>query len=243
MKTIKFLALIMTLFFTAIQLNAQWEVNCESDCDVAPALRDTTFYHPNFPNCPIFVEYYFRKCPNGKVEIITNRIAWGTGSGCAGLEAWLQTPGSEFSNSDLLWVMAYRAAAEHDFMTRYKRQLLINEGFLLECPNGSLSYEFHRAQCVKFCAYDDSFAQQSWLQQIVCNANACCKIERRICFNTTTQQMEITEIRTQENQGANCETTIILCPASIVVGQGSTTGPRTIPLNPNFSTECGVPCD
>lgn len=243
MKTIKFLALIMTLFFTAPRLNAQFENNCDSDCENPIITSDTVhFKHPLFPTCKIIASYSVRRCPDGRVEIITRGVGYGSGPECSGLAAWLQTAGFEFTNHDELWIMAYRAASEKDFQKRYSLLLSVNQGFLLECPNGYENYEMHRAQCVKFCTYNDAIGQMMWYQQVTCNSNACCIFKRKICFNTTTQQMEITETRTHSNQGANCTSTTTLCPPTMLLSGPGIVAPREIPFD-GVETDCSVPCD
>ncbi|MFN9303732.1 MAG: hypothetical protein ACK6BZ_01805 [Candidatus Kapaibacterium sp.] len=243
MKTIKFLALIMTLFFTAIQLNAQFENNCDSDCENPIITSDTVhFYHPLFPTCKIIASYSVRRCPDGRVEIITRGVGYGSGPECSGLAVWLQTAGFEFTNHDDLWIMAYRAASEKDFQKRYNLLLSVNQGFLIECPNGYETYEMHRAQCVKFCTYNDAIGTMMWYQQITCNSSACCIFKRKICFNTTTQQMEVTETRMQTNQGANCTSATTSCPLTMQIQLPGILMPRT-GIFAGFETDCNVPCD
>lgn len=243
MKNIKLLVIVLALFCSAHQLKAQFENNCDSECENPIITSDTVhFKHPLFPTCTIIANYSVRRCPDGRVEVITTAVGYGSGPECSGLALWLQTPGYNFTNHDELWLMAYQAASEKDFKQRYNLLLSVNQGFLLECPNGYENYEMHRAQCVKFCTYNDVVGNMMWYQQITCNSNACCIFKRKICFNTTTQQMEITETRTHSNQGANCTTSTTLCPPTMQIQHPGMVMPRTVFFD-GVETDCSVPCD
>ncbi len=250
MKTIKFLLLIMTLLISAYELkaqNAQWDDNCRSvGCDSMPQFKTLTFTLPAFPNCPLLIEYYIRPCPNGTTEIVTDRIAWGSGEDCDSLDSWLKRVGFEILNNDELYLSAYQAIAHHEFMMRYNALLAkeIETGLdlthIYECPNGFNTFEMIRASCIQYCHYTDMVAQRSFVRQSVCNASACCKIMRHLCFNTSTNQVQSTESRTLVEQGTSCTTSTNIC-APIIVNDGLPGGPRT--LTPVFSTECSVGCE
>jgi len=242
MKTI--LIIIAFLFVGNITSFSQVISPCnDENCTDPYHSASKTFYMPCCPNCPITVNYLWHIC-NGAIEIEIQSIGYNNPVTpfCASLVSWLYDQGSSFDNIKQMYHLAYEEIAKQTFMIEYN-SLPANVKYLLECPNGNRKYGFTVASCTHYCGYNDFAAQMSRIVQLSCNATNCCKIEYRICWNTTTQQVDV--VRTTTLIGTpNCPTTPPECPATYPAPGIYTTGQA--PPDMIFdgrSTPCGISCE
>jgi len=243
MKTI--LLVIVIIFMHSNASFSQVISDCNpGGCSTPFTSSSTTFTMPGFPGCTITVYFLHRIC-NGKEEVEIQTIGYNNPPdiGCTSFLTWLYDPLYTVDHVNQLWWTAEEEAAKFLFLGYYN-SLPPTSKFLLQCPNGYYNYDFYKSACNHYCGYTDNYHNKLQIVQLACSTSICCKIEYKICWNTTTQQMDVVKTTTRIGGTISCPTTPPVCPSTYPVPGAFLTGQLPDPMeSTGFSTPCVAGCE
>lgn len=202
----------------------------------------TTFTLPIAPLCTLKAFYRYRIC-NGVTQVEILRYEYPgpiAPPECSALKSWFQA--YPLISQKELWLASMSAAMRNLFAQRYAA-LPDNLKFLLECPNGTQTFHGYVVNCMKQCAYNDPYNNVMRIQFARCGGYRCCRLVSVICYNTSTQTMEVTQTVEQVGATDGCDNDPKYeCETSINVN--TPTGQQTIYLDFDLVFPCFSPlCD
>jgi hypothetical protein len=146
--------------------------------------------------------YSWRKCSNGKVYFGERKIYWPFPTGDCDDYFEDLYDGNEIDKDFANWVMeiGLTKVQEKFFLNEYNNAAPWNK-HLYECPYGVQHHYGVKASCASFVlkirySFPMPFGPPINVYELVmlpCDETSCCVKKTTICYNTTTQQTEITE--------------------------------------------------
>jgi hypothetical protein len=173
-------------------------------CNTTPwQLASRTIYLPAYPNCPINVSYLWRKCPNGITEVSESGWSFDPSvPGCSGFENDLYPNGThnfpDWNFAKMITEDAIRQTIQQTFIDAYTAALPW-EKKQFECDSSKITYRAIQAGCTGYYEVGTTIGtidyQYGYIAVSDCETTACCIETMELCFNTTTQQLDITTSR------------------------------------------------
>jgi hypothetical protein len=207
-------------------------------------LKKDTLYLDAFPSCPIYVYYWFRIC-NGEMQLQIESVGYNVNdTNCNSFLSWKNDAAYKFEHAKQMYAELYLQIDKKVFLHEYSI-LPDSLKYILECPNGVRKYSYIQVYCTKFCGYLDTLAGVEYIVQIACNNLGCCRVEKRLCWNTNTSQLDVTETKTSTGT-LTCVTippTIVSCPTTYILSGGFTGGNSRTLTSSGYSSPCGITCD
>jgi hypothetical protein len=185
-----------------------YSTDCENvGCDSTFTNERVEIELPQFPGCDITILYEWRQCGDTiEIQVVGFREPDPTGP-CLALLDSLDNSG--VPNWDFLRRFLEDARVElvkQYFMEEYNAAAPFNK-HLFECPNGKKYYNYQWRACTKWkyglTSFEiDGITYEGWFFYTEeCDDYACCEEQFEICFNTTTQQLEIYRALTNKVAG------------------------------------------
>lgn len=194
---------VFCLSFVSVEDTQAQHQNCWPDCEfVASGSGSETFEVPGYPGCSVTYVYSWRRCSDGKVYFGERKIYWQFPVGDCDDYFDALYDGTNINKDFANWIMevGLTKVQEKLFLNEYNNAAPWNK-YLYECPNGKQHYYGVKASCasfvlkIRYSFYIPPFGYINVyeLSMLSCDETSCCVKKTSICYNTSTQQTEITE--------------------------------------------------
>ena len=202
----KFLVFSFTLLiFIFAGGNDLYSSNCENfGCDTTFTMESELIELPQYPDCYISFNYEWRRCGD-TTEIRVRGYSIADTGGCSVIYDSLYsggTPNWDFQKH--LRELLRLELVKQSFMNLYSNASPFDK-YKFECPTGQKYYSYGWKSCTKWelstITVGNPPFQMAIYTQVECEEEACCEETMEICYNTTTQQLEMTRTLTNHLAG------------------------------------------
>jgi len=183
--------------------------NCENfgcDSSFTFTMESDILELPQFPGCFISMNYEWRRCGDTTEIRIRGYSISDTGA-CSILYDSLYPGGvTDWEFSYRVYDLLRIELVKHNFMNLYNAASPFDKADY-ECPNGNKYFSYGWKSCVKWEVVFETFYfngipfEGMILTQVECEGEACCEETMEVCYNTTTQQLEMTRTLTNHLAG------------------------------------------
>lgn len=192
-----------------------------SDCENVGCDSSSTFTMesdilelPQYPGCFISMNYEWRICGDTTEIRIRGYSVSDTGA-CSILYDSLYPGGTtNWEFSSYVYELLRLELVKHNFMNLYNAASPFDKPDY-ECPNGNKYYNYGWKSCYRWELQTETINieglppfELTTFNYVECDSEACCEETMEICYNTTTQQLEMTRELTNHVAG-DCEEGII----------------------------------
>ncbi len=205
MKTLFILLIVILFAVSSYKINAA----CENiSCDSVFTEESVDIALPQFPGCTVIFFYRWRVCSD-TIEITFHGFVHpDTTAPCLALLDSLKDANGNpnWDYFDVLMEYARLELVKINFMAQYNAADPYDK-HLYQCPNGRKYYTYLWKTCQKWVSkYGEvtigEYTLTLWYFEIEdCGGTICCEEQIDVCFNTTTQQLDISRQLTSHVSG------------------------------------------
>jgi hypothetical protein len=176
--------------------------NCENfGCDSTFTMESDILELPQYPGCFISMNYEWRRCGD-TTEIRVRGYSISDTGACSILYDSLYPGGvTDWEFSYYVYDLLRIELVKHNFMAEYDNAPPYRKPEY-ECPTGQKYYSYGWKSCFKWELVPATFYingvpyEVLIFGQVECEAEACCEETMEVCYNKTTQQLEMTRTLT-----------------------------------------------